>query len=219
MTEYGASVTNGKLQARAVHGDVFEFPLASSKLRGKHNADNMMAATLASLALAVPHSAITRALETFPGVPHRLETVGNLEEREFINDSKATNPESSIVGIHAISENCAGRIVLLAGGRDKKTPLTVWTRAVVETCREVVLIGEAKERFASELRSTGYTRIHFAKDMPEAVDTAFRISKSGDAILFSPACASFDMFRDYEDRGNQFRDTVHTLTRNLTHAS
>ncbi len=189
------------------------------KLRGRHNAENMMAAALTTLALGIKPEIIQKVLQDFPGVPHRLETVGRWEGREFVNDSKATNPESSIVGIEALTSPNRKNVIVIAGGEDKGTSLDSWVKHVHQSVKKVILIGKAAGRFSEVLHASNYLHVTFAKTLLESLQTAMAFSEPGDIILLSPACASFDMFRNYEDRGDQFRTLVHELTTIPTHAT
>lgn len=212
---------DGESSFAAAIGGVGEVNMSLKEciLRGRHNAENMMAAALATLALGIQPMTIRDALHEFPGVPHRLETVGMWEGREFVNDSKATNPESAIVGIRALAKPSQKNVVVIAGGEDKGTGLAAWVNQINQDVKNVILIGKASGRFSEALRSSNYPHVTFSKTLLESIQTAMSLSEPGDIILLSPACASFDMFRNYEDRGDQFRTLVQRLTHIPTHAT
>ena len=134
---------------------------------------------------------------------HRLEYVTKIENTEFYNDSKATNPESSIVAINSFNNK---DVVLIAGGRDKNTDLKEFCESVNNHIKTVILIGEAGKRFEENLRQNGFNNIIFEQTLQSAIDKG--ISLNPDIVLLSPACASFDMFSGYEERGKVFKEYV-----------
>ena len=142
-------------------------------------------------------------MKSFKAIQHRLEYIRTIEETDYYNDSKATNPEASIVAINSFEDK---KVVLIAGGRDKKTTLEDFIKAVKEKISKVILIGEATKRFRDELSQNGYINIVNSKTLEEAIDIA-SLDKP-DVVLLSPACASFDMFESYEKRGDAFRTYV-----------
>jgi len=162
---------------------------------------NILAARTAAKLCGVPEDHIEHVLKTFKGVEHRIEEVAEIHGVIAYNDSKATNPESTMVALDKITRP----IILIAGGRDKNTPLEEMNEAMKGKVKHIVLIGEAADRFAKAFKGFSQTR---AATFAEAVDLAFQNARSGDAVLLSPACASFDMFKNFEDRGKQFKDLV-----------
>lgn len=170
---------------------------------GPHNIQNAMCSILAAIILNIDIKSIKEALKTFRAIEHRLEYIRTIEDTDYYNDSKATNPEASIVAINSFSDK---KVVLIAGGRDKKTTLENFIKAVKERISKVVLIGEATKRFKDELSQNGYMNIVNSKTLEEAIDIA-SLDKP-DIVLLSPACASFDMFESYEKRGEAFRNYV-----------
>lgn len=170
---------------------------------GPHNIQNAMCAILAAKITGLDNKTIKERLKTFKAIEHRLEFVRTLEGTDYYNDSKATNPEASIVAINSFVDK---RVVLIAGGRDKKTTLADFTEAIKEKISKVILIGEATERFRNELFQSGYMNIVNSKTLEEAIDIA-SLDKP-DVVLLSPACASFDMFESYEKRGEAFKNYV-----------
>jgi UDP-N-acetylmuramoylalanine--D-glutamate ligase len=169
------------------------------RLRGAHNLENAMAAAAAALARGIPPGAVREALRTFAGVPHRLEEVAERDGVLFVNDSKATNPESARVGVEAFP----GGVHLILGGSLKGGHFRALRRSVAERCRACYLIGEAEERLAADLAGT----VPFRRcgTLARAVEAAAAAARPGEVVLLSPACASFDAFRDFEHRGDAFR--------------
>jgi UDP-N-acetylmuramoylalanine--D-glutamate ligase len=173
------------------------------KIPGRHNLENSLAAAQAAALCEVRPDTIAAVLREFPGVEHRIEYVTTLNGVEFRNDSKGTNPDSTLVAI----DTFRGRgIILILGGRDKGVSLEPLVREVRKQVKEVVLMGEAEGRFKKDLTAAGYSNIHLAGfSMEQAVKTAYRLAGAGDIVLLSPACASFDMFNNYEERGKVFK--------------
>lgn len=179
------------------------------KIPGRHNLENALAAAQAAYLCGVKKDTVAEVLRTFPGVEHRLEYVTSVAGVEFYNDSKATNPDSTLVAI----ETFKGRgIVLILGGRDKGVGLETLAQKVKANVKAVVLLGEAAPLFESALKSLGYEAIYKAGfSLPDAVRNSFSLSEHGDIVLFSPACASFDMFNNYEERGKAFKELCQNL--------
>ena len=173
------------------------------KLIGPHNIENVMAAVAATYALGVPVETIRQACEAFHAVPHRLEYVATLEGCPVYNDSKATNPEATISALNSFAPGT--RVVLIAGGKDKNGPLEAFAQVVAQRVAGVVLFGEAAERF--ELALQPVTVVQRANSLEAALDQALKLAQQR-PVVFSPACASFDMFRNFEDRGDQFKALV-----------
>lgn len=178
------------------------------RLPGSHNRANAQAAAAAALAVGVPESSIAPALRAFRGVPHRLELVAEIGGVRFFNDSKATTPESAIVALNSFSE----RVILLAGGYDKKLPLASLGQAIAERAKRVVLMGESARALERTIRehSRGGERpdIHHVVGLEEAVTLARGTACAGDVVLLSPGFASYGMFNNYVERGDQFRRLV-----------
>jgi UDP-N-acetylmuramoylalanine--D-glutamate ligase len=170
------------------------------RLRGRHNLENAAAASAAALARGLDPDAVAEALRTFAGVPHRLEEVGEADGVMWVNDSKATNPASARVGIEAFD----GGVHLIAGGSLKGGGFEELREPVAARCRAVYLIGEAAERLEADLAGAGVP-IERCGDLERAAAAAAAAAAPGDVVLLSPACASFDQFADYEERGDRFR--------------
>ena len=178
------------------------FPLGQVRLRGAHNRQNARAAALAAAATGVPENAIRQALATFAGVPHRMEEVAEVDGVLYVNDSKATNIASAIRGLEAFE----GGVHVILGGRSKGGGFAGLREAVASRSRAGYLIGEAAERLEADLAGT--VPLHRCGTLDRAVAKASAAAAAGDVVLLSPACASWDAYRDYEERGEHFRALV-----------
>ena len=189
---------------RVVFGDPAELPLPVSeiRLRGEHNLENCMGAAAAARAAGVPAGAVADALRSFAGVPHRLEEVGSVAGVLYVNDSKATNVASALRGIEAFD----GGVHAILGGSLKGGGFEGLRGAVAERCLACYLVGEAAERLERDLAGTAV--LHRCGELERAVGAAAAAAAPGEVVLLSPACASYDQFRDYEERGDRFRALV-----------
>ncbi|MEC7376003.1 MAG: UDP-N-acetylmuramoyl-L-alanine--D-glutamate ligase, partial [Pseudomonadota bacterium] len=178
------------------------------KLMGRHNISNVMAALALGHAAGLPMDVMLSVAREFPGLPHRCEFIRRLNGVDFINDSKGTNVGATVAAIESLAPR-DGKIVLIAGGDGKGADFTALEAPVALHCRAVVLIGR-DARAIEEVLGSGI-EIQHAGDLAEAVTLSAKIAQPGDRVLLSPACASFDMFRDYLDRGDQFRSLVEGL--------
>lgn len=178
------------------------------KLAGLHNISNVMAALSIGQAAGWPLDIMAEAACAFRGLPHRCEPVATVNGVEYINDSKGTNVGASVAALNSLAPAC-DRIVLIAGGEGKGADFAPLARPVAEHCRAVVLIGKDADRIRSALGNN--VPVTAAKSMEEAVTSAAELAREGDRVLLSPACASFDMFTGYEDRGERFRRAVGDL--------
>jgi UDP-N-acetylmuramoylalanine--D-glutamate ligase len=179
------------------------------RLRGAHNLDNALAATAAALAGGdVEPAAVARALREFAGVEHRIEEVATVGGVLYVNDSKATNPASALRGLEAFD---GGVVHVILGGSLKGGGFESLRPAVGERCRACYLIGEAEQRLAADLE--GAAPLVRAGTLERAVERAAAAAAPGDVVLLSPACASFDAFADYEQRGARFKELVSALER------
>ncbi|MCY3758227.1 MAG: UDP-N-acetylmuramoyl-L-alanine--D-glutamate ligase [Acidobacteria bacterium] len=175
------------------------------RIKGRHNLENVAAAVTVARLLGASIPSIQETVAGFRGVSHRLEWVREIRGVEFYNDSKATNPTSAQRALEAFEQ----RLILILGGRDKAGDFTVLSPQVSRRVKGLVLLGEASRKIESQLAGTApVTR---AASMEEAVRLAFGQADRGEVVLLAPACSSFDMFRDYEDRGNVFKEAVHRL--------
>ena len=174
-------------------------------IKGVHNLENSMAAAAAALLRGCPPEIIARTLSVFPGLEHRLEFVREIDGVKYINDSKGTNVGAVIKSIEGFNEP----ILLIAGGRDKGSDFSLLRTVIREKVKRLILIGEAREKLR---RAAGdLTTTIPADSMEEAVHVARKEAARGDVVLLSPACASFDMFRNFEDRGRIFKEIVWKL--------
>jgi UDP-N-acetylmuramoylalanine--D-glutamate ligase len=169
---------------------------------GRHNRENAMAAAAATLALGIEPAAVAAALEEFRGVAHRLELVAVHEGVRFVNDSKATNVASTLVALAAFED---APIHLILGGQGKGQDFTSLEPPVAEHCASVHVIGEDAPVIAAAL-APAEVPVHFDHDLERAVAVARAVAQAGDVVLLSPACASFDQYRDFEARGDHFRE-------------
>lgn len=180
------------------------FDLGEVRLRGEHNRQNARAAALVADAMGVPRAAVRAALSSFAGVPHRLEEVAVKEGVLFVNDSKATNVASAVRGLEAFE----GGVHVILGGSLKGEGFEGLRGALASRAVAVYLIGEAEERLAADL--DGAVSLVRCGTLERAFTEAVKGAQPGDVVLLSPACASFDAFRDYEERGDRFRELVGT---------
>jgi len=174
---------------------------------GRHNYENAMTAAAAAIAMEVPLDCIRRALRAFKAVEHRIEFVAEKNGVKYYNDSKGTNPDASIQAVRAMST----KTFLIGGGYDKGSKYGEWIDSFEGKIKTLVLLGQTREKIAKEAREKGFTDIVMAEDMKEAVDFCASHAKPGEAVLLSPACASWGMFKNYEERGKIFKELVHAL--------
>ncbi len=187
-------------------------PLAEIGLPGVHNQSNVLAALAVGLLFGVAPDGMRRAVAGFPGVEHRLETVAVIDGVRFVNDSQATQPDAVIAGLRSFEPP----LVLIAGGRDKGTPLAELAGVAVERATAVVLIGESAPLLASALAAAGHDHVEMQPDLAHAVPRADELARAaapagGATVLLSPAAASFDQFVDYAARGRAFKQAVATI--------
>lgn len=177
-------------------------------LMGQHNISNVMAALALGHAAGLPMDVMLETAKRFKGLPHRCEFVRRVSDVDYINDSKGTNVGATAAAIESLVP-AGGKIVLIAGGEGKGADFSLLAEPVATHCRAVVLIGTDAETIATALGNRVETVN--AADIAGAVHTARKLAQPGDRVLLSPACASFDMFRDYGDRGDRFRQQVEGL--------
>lgn len=179
------------------------------RIKGKHNWQNALAAAALASAAGIDHQSILAVLQTFTGLPHRCQWVRTLDNVDWINDSKGTNIGATISAIAGIGGSMKGKIVLIAGGLGKGADFTELRESVVAYARSLVLIGKDADKVEEAL--TGLLPIYKATSLEEAIALARSEAKSGDVVLLSPACASQDMFRDFNHRGECFTTWVEQL--------
>ncbi|HOL22427.1 MAG TPA: UDP-N-acetylmuramoyl-L-alanine--D-glutamate ligase [bacterium] len=182
--------------------------IRKTKLWGKGNTENVMASALIGLLCDLSPEHIREAIYTFTPLPHRLERVGEINGVLFINDSKSTNPHSVINALDSIEDNTA--TILIMGGRNKDMSFSSVLPHFKKKVVLIILMGEAKEELAEEFKNSGVPLI-LVDTVKDAVRQAFKSAKSGNIVMFSPGCTSFDMFNNYKERGDAFKKEVFSL--------
>jgi UDP-N-acetylmuramoylalanine--D-glutamate ligase len=182
-------------------------PVQEVRIPGRHNLENALAAAAVALLSGIDRQTIAAALSTFPGVPHRLEPAGVVGGVKYVNDSKGTNPESVLKALDSFQEP----IILIAGGKPKGSDFTRLAGRIKIRVKALILLGQAAPQIEQAVRAAGYTAIWNEASLEGCVRTASRLAAPGDLVLLSPACASWDMFRDYEERGDLFKKLVRDL--------
>jgi len=201
----GAYYNNGAIYFSLPGLSSFTLHPSSFKIKGVHNIENAMAASVMALLSGCESGAVAAALAEFPGLEHRLEFVREMDGITFINDSKGTNVGAVVKSL----ESFDGPIVLIAGGRDKDGDFTGLRPFIRDKVKALVLIGEARDKIREAVGDG--TEVIMGNSLGEAVAKAKELASPGDVVLLSPACASFDMFRDFEHRGRQFKELVGNL--------
>jgi UDP-N-acetylmuramoylalanine--D-glutamate ligase len=177
-------------------------------LRGLHNVENVLASLAAGLACGVSKDSMKDTIAEFKGVEHRIEFVAEVNGVKFYNDSKATSVDATSKALEALSDG-QGETILILGGRGKNAPYAPLIDLIQRSVRKLVLIGEDADNIESQLG--GRAEIIRASSLPEAVEVGLSAAKPGDAVLLAPACASFDMFSSFEERGSVFKEAVRNL--------
>ena len=198
--------SNGQKMILRLGAKEESYPLAKTSLKGVHNVENMMAALTAARTFGCTKEAVEAVLNRFEGLEHRLEFVREIEGVRFYNDSKGTNVGSVVKSLQSFSEP----IILIAGGKDKNGDLSPLRELLQARVQRLILIGEAKERMNRELGDLTDTAM--VKTLEEAVHLAYESAKKGYVVLLSPACSSFDMFKDYKERGRVFKEAVRRIS-------
>lgn len=177
------------------------------QILGAHNHENAMAAIAICDGMGVPMEQIVQGLRTFRAVEHRIEFVCKKRDIDFYNDSKGTNPDAAIKGIQAMNR----KTVLIGGGYDKESAYDEWIESFRGKVKQLVLIGQTREKIAACAKEHGFLDYIFADSLEEAIDIAYATAEPGEAVLLSPACASWGMFDNYEQRGDIFKEYVRNL--------
>jgi len=191
---------NGKEKVLTTRDEIF--------LRGLHNVENILASLAAGLACGASLDSMREMVKNFKGVEHRIEFVAEIEGVKFYNDSKATSVDATQKALEALSDR-NGKIILILGGRGKNAPYQPLADLIKENVRKLILVGEDAGNIENQLKN--YAEIIRADDMKDAVVKSFESAENGDAVLLAPACASFDMFRSFEERGTIFKREVENL--------
>jgi len=203
--DYGGYIINEQLFIQT-DKHPFNMPINEFALQGIHNSYNSMAAGVAAKLVGVRKETIRESLQDFVNLEHRLEFVATIRGVDFINDSKATNVNSAWYALETMNK----QVVWIAGGVDKGNDYTILKNLVAEKVKAIICLGKDNEKLHKAFSDVvGY--IVDADSAEKAVQLAYNISEKGDAVLLSPACASFDLFDNYEDRGNQFKRYVRSL--------
>ncbi|GAB6097273.1 UDP-N-acetylmuramoyl-L-alanine--D-glutamate ligase [Desulfatiferula olefinivorans] len=202
---YSAVISRKKITFNLPGKDAMALDLSRTRLPGSHNRENIAAAALAALSAGARLDAIQQVVDTFEGLPHRIQHVGTVRGIDWYNDSKATNMDAVIRALDAFETP----LVLILGGRNKGGNFLQLKDRLLKYTRAVVAIGESTKEIKSAL--SPFIRIIEAQSMEQAVSLAYAEAREGDKVLFSPACSSFDMFKNYEHRGRVFADAVKHL--------
>ncbi len=201
----GAYLNNAKLHMKWKTEEV-QMSIEDFALKGKHNQYNGMAAGLSAMAIGIKKEVIREALQTFESLEHRMEPVASIKNVEFINDSKATNINSTWFALESMDKP----VVLILGGVDKGNDYSLLTEMVKEKVKAIVCMGLDNTKIQKAFGNIVATIVN-TSSAKDATESAFNLAEKGDVVLLSPACASFDLFKNYEDRGNQFKKAVKEL--------
>lgn len=200
--------SDGELVSKTKDGERVLLRRDEMQLRGLHNVENVLAALAAGLACGASPDSMRETIKKFQPVEHRLEHVAEIEGVKFYNDSKATSVDATVKALEAFADD-SGKVVLILGGRGKKASYAPLAELVREKARKLILIGEDAQTIENELGTLAPTEK--ADDMRDAVRRAFAAAERGDTVLLAPACASFDMFKSFEHRGEVFKEEVKGL--------
>ena len=190
-----------------MYNDISVIDVNDMLLMGTHNYENVMAAVGMTYAYGIPMELIRDTIRSFKAVEHRIEYVRTVRGVDYFNDSKGTNPDAAIKGIKAMKK----KTVLIGGGFDKKSVYDEWIDAFDGKVRYLVLLGQTAEKIAECAKKHGFNDIVMVSSMEEAVEKASELAQNGDAVLLSPACASWGMFTNFEERGRIFKDLVNGI--------
>ncbi len=171
------------------------------RILGKHNLENILGSIGICYAMGIDSEIIKQGIEDFKGVEHRLEYVTEKKGICFYNDSKGTNPEASIKAIEAISTP----IILIAGGYDKGVSFENFIKSFENKVKSLILLGETKEQIKNTAIEYGFQNYYLVDNMDEAVGLGYKLGRKGDSVLLSPACASWGMYKNFEERGKEFK--------------
>ena len=207
MLEEGVIVVDGNIVVREAGRETVVLAVDDIKLLGVHNLENVLAAVAMTYYMGVPVETIKKVCCEFMGVEHRIEYVKTVDGVAYYNDSKGTNPDAAIKAVLAMTQ----KTYLIGGGYDKKSTYDEWILSFGDKVKCLVLIGETADAISACAKSHGFTNVVRATDLEEAVNYCHANAKEGEAVLLSPACASWDMFKSYEQRGDLFKEYVRKL--------
>lgn len=202
--DHGIFLDGGQIIMRTGTEEILVAETSGLKLLGRHNHENVMAAVAMAYCAGVPMETIRQVIQSFTAVPHRIEFVDEIDGVAYYNDSKGTNPDAAIKGIQAMNRPT----LLIGGGYDKESSYEEWIQAFDGKVRYLVLIGQTKEKIEKAAHSCGFMSTILAEDLEEAVKICAEMANPGDAVLLSPACASWGQFDNYEQRGDKFKEYV-----------
>lgn len=203
----GAFVRDGKIVFRLDGKESEVCDITSIRIPGNHNLENALAATCLAMSMGIAAETVAYTLQTFPGVEHRIEFVKEVNGVTFINDSKGTNPDSTIKAIETMTKPT----ILILGGYDKHSEFDEMFAHFTEHIHGIVVLGATKEKILAAANKAGVANIMTADTFEEAVHTAYHAAPKGGTVLLSPACASWDMFANFEQRGDIFKEIVRAL--------
>ncbi len=202
--DHGIFLDGGQIILRTGTEEILAAETSGLKLLGRHNHENVMAAVAMAYCAGVPMETIRQVIQSFTAVPHRIEFVDEIDGVAYYNDSKGTNPDAAIKGIQAMNRPT----LLIGGGYDKESSYEEWIRAFDGKVRYLILIGQTKEKIEKAAHSCGFMSTILAENLEEAVKICAEKANPGDAVLLSPACASWGQFDNYEQRGDKFKEYV-----------
>lgn len=208
--EYGIYLEGDYIIYRAEEIENIVCNINELKIFGTHSYENVMAAVGIALTLDVPMDVIKDSITAFVAVEHRIEYVDTIRGVEYYNDSKGTNPDASMKAIEAMKT----KTVLIGGGYDKGSEYEEWIQAFGDKIKHLILLGQTKEKIRDTAYRMGYTNVTLVEDLKEAVELAASIAEVDECVLLSPACASWGMFKNFEERGCLFKAYVHALKAN-----
>lgn len=207
VLDEGLFVEQGIIKAHLNNTHIKICNINEVSLKGQHNLENILCASAMALAAGVKPENIAKVLKSFKSVRHRMEEVLDYNGVIYINDSKATNPESAIKALESFTEP----IILIAGGRNKGSRFDSFAQVLARHTKALILLGESQQEIKSAVMAKNYTNIYEVDSLDEAVKLANRLAEPGNVVLLSPACASWDMFDNYEQRGDIFCALVHSI--------
>ncbi len=204
----GAWLKGTKIMLRDLRGnDHLICDRSELKIIGDHNVENVLASAAIAFFAGIDTEVISAAVKSFPGVEHRIESCGIVDGVEYYNDSKGTNVDAAVIALKALREG----VILIAGGDAKSQDFTELAKHFAGCVDALILLGRDAPMIEDAARKAGYTNIYYCKDMPDCVRTAARLAKPGQKVLLSPACASWDMYANFEQRGKHFKQCVKDL--------
>lgn len=208
--DFGAFVKDGYIVIKNEEGNTIEICKCNElNIPGNHNLENALAACAIAYFGGIEPDVIADVLRSFRGVEHRIEFCNEIDGIRFVNDSKGTNPDAAIKAIEAMKEN----IILIAGGYDKNASFDEFVASFEGRVKALMLLGKTATKIKEAAEKRGFTNSIILKDMEACVREAYRIAKPGDVVLLSPACASWDMYSNFEQRGEHFKSCVQELER------